>query len=100
MTSLLRSLALIITGMVFAIGLTIAGNASAGTHPAPVGHHTWEQRHPCKQEDGVNCFWNADSMGNHHGHSFFTRWMPGPKGHRITCVIYTRHADAHWDYCS
>lgn len=73
-------------------------SADAATSHKELGHRVWQQKVACQQEDGVNCFWNADSAGNGKGHSFFTVEMPGRK--HMVCVIYVRKADQHWNYCS
>jgi hypothetical protein len=56
-------------------------------------------RTPCEYEDSVNCYWDAGTMGNKKGHSFYVRYLPG-KAH-MTCVFYTQryYAKRH-DYCT
>lgn len=70
---------------------------------APAVHRTapampaWALR-PCPQEDSVNCRWDAGARGNHRGHSFIVRKLPGTAG--MVCVFYIKPADARrWDYC-
>jgi hypothetical protein len=79
-------------------GLTIPVVASASTSSLPLPASV---SHPCKEEDSVNCYWNAGSAGNHQGHSFITRQMPkqGKQKRGTICVIYIAKADGHWDYC-
>jgi hypothetical protein len=102
------SAAVLSAGLV--LGSTIAGHAAAeGSIKAPEGGvqkggveatgevPTWMTR-ACPYEDSVNCYWDAQAVGNHRGHSFYVRLMPGRKGHRIACVFYVDRPK--WDYCS
>lgn len=87
-----------LASLALAIGLVASGTvaASAGEH---VSARPWWMKHACAQEDSVNCFWDASHAGNHRGHSFIVREMPGKK--HMVCVMYIKRADARrWDYCS
>lgn len=93
-----KSIALTLGALLIGSVSTITLQASADSVPTEKGHRVWQQKIACKNEDGVNCFWNADSTGNGTGHSFFTVEMPGRK--HMICVIYVRKEDNHWNYCS
>lgn len=76
--------------------LLIGGSAASASAPEPPARAKWMSR-PCVYEDGINCFWNADSMGNGMGHSFYVRKIPG---RRLTCAFYVeRHYAKTHDYC-
>lgn len=54
----------------------------------------WMTR-PCPYEDSANCFWDAGSMGDGAGHSFFAH-----KIHGDLCVVYSQHYYAvKHDWC-
>lgn len=102
-----KSIATLATGT----ALTLAGvygsvtTAQAGSpaHTSRTSHVspviTWVSNRPCKQEDSVNCAWNAQEQGNRHGHSFIVRQFPG-KAH-LVCVMYDERRFAkHHDYCA
>jgi len=56
----------------------------------------WAER-PCAQEDSVNCYWDAKTRGNGHGHSFVNRRMPNG----MVCVFYVEPTYAtHHDHCA
>ena len=61
-------------------------------HTQRMGVPTWMTR-PCKTEDSVNCYWNAQRMGNGLGRSFYARLMPHTHG--LVCITYVKTADAH-----
>lgn len=68
-----------------------AAPAAPSTHRAAPAMPAWALR-PCPEEDSVNC------RGNHRGHSFIVRKVPGAAG--MVCVFYVKRADARrWDYC-
>lgn len=67
-------------------------------HTQPMAVPKWMTR-PCAEEDSVNCYWDAQAMGNGHGHSFYIRRMPGDIT-GLTCIVYVKPRDARrWDHC-
>lgn len=96
------TLAAAVLGAGVVLASSFAGYSASTDAPTPVpSQKLWEQKTPCAYEDSVNCYWNAGEMGNGHGHSFVVRWMPGPKGERLVCVLYNERKFArHHDYCS
>lgn len=70
----------------------------SSTHHTPSLHSRFARtvNHPCRTESSVNCYWNARTMGNHRGRSYYVTGVPGPRG--IACVYYWRHPEQ--DYCS
>jgi hypothetical protein len=93
----MTKIALLLAGILMGVILGQGSIAHAST-PRPHSRPTWFEKVPCKSEDSVNCFWNANSRGNHRGHSFIVREMPGSK--HMVCVMYLKKADRRWDYCS
>lgn len=97
---------LIIAATILTLAGAIGAAVTAPSHGAPehqsaasraMPKATW-MTHPCAYEDSVNCFWNAGTSGNHRGHSFYVREVPG-RAH-IICVMYVTHRDQkRWDYC-
>ena len=91
-------------GLALAITLsgTLAGGLAAGTiigaGPAqgsevrtelpPRYDQPWLNR-PCKWEDSIQCYWNAGTMGNGRGHSFYAiRLGNTPKGGVRVAIVY------------
>jgi hypothetical protein len=52
-------------------------------HPVVHGVIAKATGRACEEEDSVNCFWNARTMGNGRGHSFYSVRV----GHQV-CHIY------------
>lgn len=76
-------------------------DASGGLH----GRWQYAVNHPCRTEDSVNCYWDAQARGNHRGHSFYviTQWLDEDhaRGSKQVCVFFwdRTFARAH-DNCS
>jgi hypothetical protein len=68
MISMRRTLTTLAAAAIIATGGGIAANAHQGEGPH---RHATIPTTPCKYEDSVNCFWDAGSMGNKSGHSFW-----------------------------
>lgn len=80
---------------VLAGGVLVASATVAVAAPARPDLPAW-QTHPCKSEDSVNCYWNAHTMGNGQGLSYYVRELPGRR--RMVCVFYV--ARPRLDYCA
>lgn len=92
------------TGAVITLGSLVAGQARATDsgysihHTQPMAVPRWMTR-PCAEEDSVNCYWDAQTMGNGRGHSFYVRRMPGDIT-GLTCWTYVqRKFGANHDHC-
>lgn len=87
-----------VLGSAMTLSSSIVGTAQAGEETPPDPVVTWISNQPCEQEDSVNCSWNAQQVGNHHGHSFIVREFPGRQ--HLVCVMYQKRKYArHHDYC-
>lgn len=76
--------------------LATAGTATHGS--AAPSLPKWMTR-PCAEEDSVNCYWDAQTMGNGKGHSFYVRKLPGDIT-GLACIFYVKPRDARrWDHC-
>ncbi|MFJ9900220.1 hypothetical protein ACIQPR_43520 [Streptomyces sp. NPDC091280] len=51
------------------IVLSVLLSAAAFVGGVSYGHGSTQLK-PCETEDSVNCYWDASSQGNGHGHSF------------------------------
>lgn len=95
--ALLVAATAIVAGTFAATHADAAPAAPSTTHRAAPAMPAWALR-PCPEEDSVNCRWDAGDRGNHRGHSFIVRKVPGAAG--MVCVFYVKRADARrWDYC-
>ena len=115
--SVYRNMMVLIVGItltVIGLGLTASESAKATgpgliqTHrfainTAPPPRARW-MKVPCVYEDSVNCQWNAQQVGNRHGHSFYVVRRPLENVHGVSighviCVYYVKQADHKWDAC-
>lgn len=94
---MIRSLIAAVTVSVAVSGASVAA-ASPAASPEPPARPVWA-RTACVTEDSVNCYWNAEQMGNGNGQSFYVRLFPGRA--QMICVMYVnkRYAASH-DYCT
>jgi hypothetical protein len=68
MMNMRRTLTTLAAAAIIATGGGIAADAHTGESPH---RHAVIPTTPCEYEDSVNCFWDAGSMGNGSGHSFW-----------------------------
>lgn len=103
---LYRNQVIILIVTVVAALVVVLGASAFAAPPKPATHAHIQKgqptafwmRTPCEYEDSVNCYWDAGGSGNHKGHSFYVRYVPG-KAHMV-CVFYTQAKFARWhDYC-
>lgn len=61
-----------LTTLAAAAIIATGGGIAADAHQAETRHRDVAiPTTPCKYEDSVNCYWDAGSMGNGSGHSFW-----------------------------
>lgn len=80
-----------LVGTVLGFALALSPVATAQAPDAP----RWQTR-PCKYEDSVNCYWDAQARGNGEGHSFYSVRV----GKKV-CHLYwqKKYAKRH-NYCA
>ena len=70
--------------------------AQAATAPTPHGVVSPMLSKPCAAEDSINCFWDAGSMGNGTGHSFYSVRI----GHKMCTIYWERDYNRKNGYCT
>jgi hypothetical protein len=64
-------------------------------HPVVHGVIAKATGRACEEEDSVNCFWNARTMGDGRGHSFFSVRVGAH-----TCIVYwNERYNRHHGHC-
>lgn len=83
-------IASLFTGVNLAVSTPLPAQARTEVildHPVLHGAIAEAVGRPCRSEaDDVNCFWNARTMGNGKGHSFYAVRM----GHRVSIIYWNR----------
>lgn len=85
-----KTIALLIAIFSVNMGVALASSGVEATNEVP----EWMTK-VCKQEDSANCQWNAETMGNGEGWSFYSRRIPGTNK---ICRFYIDHPKK--DNCS
>lgn len=83
------------------LGESPAASSVSATTVHPPRHPWWMQR-PCRNEDSVNCYWNARLQGNGHGKSFYVRKMPhthNRHGQPLVCQFFVNRRESRYDQC-
>jgi hypothetical protein len=76
--------------------VAVTATPAVASAPTPPHRAAW-MRTACVEEDSVDCYWNARTMGNGHGHSFYARRIPGTG---TVCRFYVgRRFARHNDTC-
>jgi hypothetical protein len=98
-----RTLLGTIVGVVAGVALATPVTALADDEPATdtgywglsVPHYQRYLTTPCQYEDSVGCYWDARTMGNGEGHSFYAI----PIGHKVCIQYWNRKYNRHHGSC-